>query len=877
MAESTERGASQQVGLILLFGLVIIGATLVVGVGMVALDGIETQASAERGEQAMLQFDNDLQTAMLDNTSGSVYLEEEGEYNLSDGGDIQITAVNEYANRSETISMGTIRYEDGAGNVFAHQAGGVWRGEGENARVVSKPDIRYYEESNGTDDTNGRLDISVANLSGNVKGGENRVTSRSTPDNGMGLTRDLGFVNYVKITVSGSPYHNAWADFLREEFDASSGDCDPSGTPTETTICHNEGSEEVTVIAPIEGENPFASHVGINPTVYGGLYTEGAELTVDDSITVDRYNSSADRIDDDNVTEDLLVANDGLNMSAGANVTGVPVVNGEFESHNDANLSNIAFATDPGGEQMDVINGTEVYNVTESDPPKIFGAKMSWSFDEIDGINLETDRAIGLIKEYENTSSSASGTLESASDEDGFYYATGSVDNIEDIDTSEGDVHVAVDGDLDLDSVDITGGGQAYFYVSGDIETNDVKEGEKRPRNLWIYGTSSSEVSVEEKFHGVIYAPGSDLTFTDAEIYGSIVGGEVNDIEGDLNIHFDKMLRTDIPVPEENRDVTVEINERRPPLDVTFVLDRSGSMGPSGRTSWRGVTGTDWSSPSFTGVFEVYPHETRNYEPRPIQIKDEDDEIRTIDPGERGEISAGEEIRVEEGAPTESTVYVEEYHRPGNDPLKQRADATKKFIGMMKGEDSRLVEGNQSDQAGVYEFNNRGHEIHHLSDDLSEVNRSVGVSEWGNTDMSVGMEPALDEYVLNGNGNDDAERHMILLSDGENTVFNRRYNSNVETKEQAERAADLNVTIHAVGLGDGVDNEMLETIADETEGDVYTVENDDDLEKIFEGIASNVTATSPTTFEVAPMDEPTTSPNDYSVEVTEQSVTIGKD
>ncbi|MGQ3410960.1 vWA domain-containing protein [Natrinema sp. LN54] len=860
MAESTERGASQQVGIILLFGLVVIGATLVVGVGMIALDSIETQASAERGEQAMLQFDNDLQTAMLDNTTGSVYLEEDGEYNLSDGGDIQITAVNEYAERSETISMGTIRYEDGAGNVFAHQAGGVWRGEGENARVVSKPDIRYYEEPNGTDDTNGRLDISIANLSGNVEGGENRVTTRSgSGGDGMDLTRDLGFVNYVKITVSDSPYHNAWADFLREEFDASGGDCNPSGTPTETTICHNEGSEEVTVIAPIEGENPFASHVGIDPTIYGGLYTEGDELTVDSSITVDRYNSSAGWTDDDNVTEDLLVANDGFNLGADANVTGVPVVNGKFESEDDANLSNIAFATEPGGERMDVINGTEVYNVTGSTPARMFGAKMSRPFDEVDGINRETDRAIGLIEEYENTTSGATGTLEAKSDEDGFYYAEGTVNGIDEIDTSNGAVHVAIDGNLDLEGVNIKGNGQAYFYVSGNIETSDVEVDGKRARNLWIYGTSSSEVTVENDFHGVIYAPGSGLTFANTEIYGSVVGGEVDNIDGDLDIHFDKTLRTDIPIPEENRDITVEYGEERVPIDVTFVLDRSGSMGYSTES----IEGNDWHYPSYTGQFKLED------ESDPLEVGESGD-YRTVSSGERGVIKTDEQVRVDGEdeewcigiicGTTEPEVDIIT-NESGSDPLGYRVTASETFVGQL----------NETDRAGAVEFDTTASRLHEegLDSDFTAVNQSLVANFGGGTYMKSGIEKANGIYQPDSN----SKEVMILLTDGKNEI------GSVDDPRQKtlEAANSSPATIYTIGLGGDADEDLLKDIANETGGRYEHVSNAENLSDIFEGIASNVTASSPATFEVASMDEPTTSPNDYSVEVTEQSVKIGRD
>ncbi|WP_254524847.1 hypothetical protein [Natrinema caseinilyticum] len=354
------------------------------------------QATGERGEQVMRQFDNDLQTAMLDNTtSGSVYLDENGKYDVVTDGRIKVTAVNDYAETSTEISLGTLRYEDETGNKFAHQAGGVWKGEGEDSTVVSKPAIRYYEHG-----SKGRVELSITNLSGSIDTGHNRVVRRPAAGKTSDLTSDLGFVNYVEITVSDTSYQNAWVESFTDEFGASSrndlSDCDVGGNVSEATVCH-EG-ETVTVVAPIEGENPFASHVGINPTIYGGLYVDDDDLTVDDPVLVDRYNGSVGWVDDGNVTEDLLVADAGFDLGSSGNITGVPVVNGQLTGSAGATTSSIAFATAPDGDTIDVVDGTEVYNVTGTDPPDVFGAKMARPFEGIDAIDEQTGRAINSTR-----------------------------------------------------------------------------------------------------------------------------------------------------------------------------------------------------------------------------------------------------------------------------------------------------------------------------------------------------------------------------------------------------------------------------------------------------------------------------------------------
>ncbi|GAB3673711.1 hypothetical protein GCM10028856_28610 [Halopiger thermotolerans] len=562
-------------GIILLFGLVAIGAVLVFGIGSVAIDSTEMQISAEQSEQMMQQFDKDLQTAMIDNgTSGAVYLREEGEYEIATEGQITVTAVNSYAEKNATIDLGTLKYEDESGNLFAHQAGGVWQGQGENTKLVSRPNIKYHERPNNT----GIVELDVTNLGGNIEGGENRVSSRPVPSSQHGdLTQDIGFVNHINITVSDTPYHNGWARFLKDEFDASSGaNCGTNGHVNSATVCHDESANAVTVIAPIEGEDGFTTHVGITPTIYGGLYV-GDDHLFAKSMTVDRYNGSVGWTPGSH-TEDLFVTDGDLSLP-GANVTGVPVVNGRLSGSAGTTTSSIAFATNPDGRRIDVVNGTEVYNVTGTTPPSVFGAKMADSFDGIDDIDQHVDRAHTLVDEYENTTRGVPGTLTSNPSEDGFYYSSGTVDTINTIDTTDGDVRVAVDGDLELDTVNVVGSGRVTFYVSGDITAEDVTVSGDQADNLWIYGTSNADVDLKGKFQGVVYAPSSDLHVkSNAEVYGAVVGGQAN-IGNNVEIHFDKTLRTDIPIPKQNRDVRVQYSETRPPIDVVFVLDRSGSMG----------------------------------------------------------------------------------------------------------------------------------------------------------------------------------------------------------------------------------------------------------------------------------------------------------
>jgi len=86
----------------------------------------------------------------------------------------------------------------------------------------------------------------------------------------------------------------------------------------------------------------------------------------------------------------------------------------------------------------------------------------------------------------------------------------------------------------------------------------------------------------------------------------------------------------------------------------------------------------------------------------------------------------------------------------------------------------------------------------------------------------------------------DAQKVVILLSDGENTVGN---NANSKTRAQAQRAAKNNVTIFTVGFGDP-DEDLLEGVANDTGGTYRFAENATELNDIFQNILSNITSVS---------------------------------
>ncbi|ELY67815.1 von Willebrand factor A [Natrinema versiforme JCM 10478] len=823
---------------------------------MVALDSIQMQATGEQETQTLRQFDQDLTGTLNDDATGSVYLEE-GEYNISNSSQIRITSSNGFEELSnETIPMGTLTQKGESGNIFGYQAGGIWKNNGGSTTVVSRPDLRYYK-----DGEYGRIDFSVTNLTGNAGPGENTVTSQKSTTSEVDTPSQGEFVSHVEITVEGTQYHDGWYRFMSDEFnatDAKSDNCDFDVDVSfdQNLICHDPGDQTVTVIATIDGNNPFAHHVGIEPTIYGGLSADSIDSinggSYEDDLNVSGY-SNHNR---SNASHDLFTVDSGFELSDGADIEGYPVINGQIDPKFDSAVTPIGYVSDPNFETRDAnrrytTNGTDVAHLTDS----VIAANMSRPFDSHEGIDSEIeDSALSYLKDHDSNEKVTSfGSGKDSIDESGRYYTDEF--NVNSINTSDGDVHIGVGGFKGgtLSDLTVTGENQVYIYTDesvtiGEVDTNN------QAGTFWLYGTSSTAITFENdaSFEGVIYAPGSQLDIEDhAEITGAVVGGATK-IGNNVTINFDRSLRTDVPISDEDQDITVE--EARSELDVTFVLDGSGSMGDTGT-----VTGDYWQDPpdprwAGTSTLSVVSNETHSLEARQciswgwISCQEYSEGVE-IEPGESFDYS--HDVRVKNGS--SSTTVTVEY---GNDPHELRSDATKDFIGSLN---------ESTDRVGAFEFDTGGKTFHNLSDEFDSVNESITVSAGGQTDMSQGMELALNQPY-----DPNHDRVMVLLSDGKNSDED----ANTRTEDKIEDAISKDVTIYTIGLGNDLNETLLKKAATDTGGEYYPIDDDEELKEKFNLIANRVTADEDITFNVGDIPNPGESSSDYVVNVETQQVRI---
>jgi hypothetical protein len=141
------RGSGAQASVIavaLLIGIAAIGVTAVVVVGSVGLTDLQQDVENEQAVTTFTQFDAQAsQVALGDSPVRSVDVGDvnsEGEVSAEPTGRMRLVGDNgtEYLNQT----MGRLVYRNGDTTV-AYQGGGVWRGTGNESRLVSPPEFHY--------------------------------------------------------------------------------------------------------------------------------------------------------------------------------------------------------------------------------------------------------------------------------------------------------------------------------------------------------------------------------------------------------------------------------------------------------------------------------------------------------------------------------------------------------------------------------------------------------------------------------------------------------------------------------------------------------------------------------------------------------------
>ena len=228
---SERRAASAIVGLVLLFGMVMVGAGLILMASMSATEEVQQQNELNNAELSLqeasvrlrtLSYQDDDDVASFDlsgRNADDVRIESSGNLTFQLNGDAACTA---------RMELGSIVYRNDRGQSVAYQAGGVWRDSGDGVSIVSPPGLTYQ-----TDRVDGSLvrslDFPVVNVQGDLQASSGEVTARQV-DNPSGPSMEqqlclpvsgnstIDRVRSMTIIVSNNSYYEAWERYLDNEF-----------------------------------------------------------------------------------------------------------------------------------------------------------------------------------------------------------------------------------------------------------------------------------------------------------------------------------------------------------------------------------------------------------------------------------------------------------------------------------------------------------------------------------------------------------------------------------------------------------------------------------------------------------------------------------
>ncbi|WP_435360301.1 DUF7289 family protein [Haloarchaeobius sp. DFWS5] len=565
-----QRGASAIVGLVLLFGLVMVAAGLIFVTSMSATDSVERESQIRNAELSLEEAGAKLKTLSFQHDDSVTSFDLSGK----DSDDVQIRQdgqlhfeINGYSKCRATMNLGSIVYENDEGATVAYQAGGVWKQTGDGSVMVSSPDLNY-RVSNVQNRTIRTLDFPVVDVTGQIDN-DGEVTARKTVNSTerkafqqslclpVSENATVDRVRTITITLENSTYFEAWDRYMSEEF----GDA----------VVNREyytGNGTVSYTVPL-GQSIYPGEFVVEDAeVRAGLWGTGTTKITFKSTgagtntLVDSYNSSVNPYFDASGSEAMVVNNGPITVQTHSTIKGDIAADGDVKV-----LSN------------SVVDGNISYNGTNTSSGSATVSGKWYNGFEYDGnalppIDDEIQFTIdsSYLENHNNNTpvfngSTTDGVRQSGTVETGVYYVNGfDVNSGESVtfDTSSGDVVVAVNGSVDVQGdVTVVGDGQVRVFVDdemtvgGNVEAHDASNTQTTESNkFWMYGRDSADVTFQtgSRYTGVVYAPGPTGTVSleagngnpapHSEVFGAIVGGETT-VDAGAQLHFDESIRTE--------------------------------------------------------------------------------------------------------------------------------------------------------------------------------------------------------------------------------------------------------------------------------------------------------------------------------------------
>jgi hypothetical protein len=265
---SDDRGVSAVVGLVLLLGIALLGVTLVLAFGSMALDDLRDSVQVQSSEHAMREVDSRLsRVSFSENDVEVLDLSETPTRDVSIRNESRmLITVNRTSQCRATVPMGSITTRSRSGEVVAYEGGGIWRTSGGGSTMVSPPDFQYED---------GTVDFPVVSLSAaNVS--QSRIRVRKDVAASRARTRAIRAAlskpacqppGNVTITVE-SRYYDAWGRYFERVTDAAAVVDDTNETASITLTRIGAETDVSTTGANLTADTNYVAEITINGTGY---------------------------------------------------------------------------------------------------------------------------------------------------------------------------------------------------------------------------------------------------------------------------------------------------------------------------------------------------------------------------------------------------------------------------------------------------------------------------------------------------------------------------------------------------------------------------------------------------------------------------------
>jgi hypothetical protein len=557
------RGQTETVGFVLVVGFVILGSVLVAVLGAMALNDTKDTLSEERAEKALTQFDSKAALVALgqsdshDASFGSGAADRDELSIDEDAGWLNVTIKNRTTRQVvmyENITLGALLFEGQSGRL-AYQGGGVWSDNRNGGGMVSPPEFHYRGATltlptitiEGDAVLNDRVTI------------ERNYTRTVFPNNSNPeLTNPLNN-HMVNVTV-GSDFYRGWGEYFEER------------TEGEVERDDNRETARLTLVTPIGEvtvEGALAGQESSGQLLVQGNPHHPCSNSGSHPPYIDSFNSSqgsyCDQYEPDEIRDgDELTFGGDIETSASAGEIQADLISGgemtlagQMDYYgNFSHAEGCSVATGPAKDCEDA-----------QEPGYI--VEQNTGVDPSDAITNAVERTVDQFRNNNAPITLSDGDTLTA----GEHFTTEIDLDGDDVtfDTTGGDISLAVDGPMRLDSganISVVGNGEVDIFVNGTTSGDDMKISDSE---VFVPNNNATQVTVmgdknfvgkvvdSAQYSGVIYAPagedgtGEVIIDRKGTVFGAIVTGDMTlgKPSGGVgaSVHYDTQLEDQQVVP----------------------------------------------------------------------------------------------------------------------------------------------------------------------------------------------------------------------------------------------------------------------------------------------------------------------------------------